>query len=287
VAEGTVLVRRSSLGDVVLLGAITASAPRPVTVVTDAPYVELAARLRGVSAAVAFGDHGSVRGRVVDLQGSLATRRAFPGAVRLHKRSLRRRLWLWWGIGEGRPAVPEIYAEAAGVPAWRPPWFDLPSATRDTLVLVPGAAHGPKRPQANSLIAAAEAWNGPVVVLGGPGEDAVVQAVASRIGGAEPLVERGFDETLKVFARAAVCVSGDTGLMHLAAATGTPVVTLFGPTHPADGFGCHKGVIVQNDLSCRPCALHRVNRCAMGDHACMDIDGHRIREAMRAAMQGA
>jgi hypothetical protein len=280
--SGTVLVRRSALGDVVLLGAITASVPRPVTVVTDARYVPLAARLRGVDHAVAFGEHQGVQGRVIDLQGSLATRRAFPGAARIHKRSVRRRMWLWWGVGDGRPPVPVLYAEAAGVEAWRPPWFDLPPRPRDTLLLVPGAAHRPKRPPTRLLVAAAHAWEGPVRILGGPGEEEEVHGLAEHVPGATTLVETGFERTLEAMAQGAACVSGDTGLMHLAGACGCPVLAVFGPTHPADGFGVHDGAVVQrHDLSCRPCALHRVARCRMGDHACMDLDVDELLAALR------
>jgi ADP-heptose:LPS heptosyltransferase len=279
--EGTVLVRRSALGDVVLLGSVTASAPRPVTVVTDAPYVALAQRMRGVDRAVAFGEHGDLVGLVVDLQASWSTRRAFPGAARVDKQSVRRRMWLWWGVGSGRPPVPSLYAAAVGVTAYRPPWFDLPRAPRDVLALVPGAAHAPKRPLPRSLVAAGRSWDGPIVVLGGPDDGAAVAAVAEALPGAVAVVERGFDETLSWLGRAKVCVSGDTGLMHLAAACGVPVVAIFGPTHPADGFGVHDGAIVQRTLGCRPCALHRVDHCAMGDLACMDLADEVVVAAVR------
>ncbi len=284
-AQGTVLVRRSSLGDVVLLGAIAASVPRPVTVVTDPPYVALAARLRGVDRAVAFGDHAkavSMGSAVIDLQASMATRRAFPGARRLRKRSVARRAWLWWGVGRGRPPVPMLYAEAAATEAWRPPWFDLPAVVRDTLILVPGAAHGPKRPPMPLLEAAGRSWAGPVRVLGGPEEGGLVDALVARIPGATGLAERGFDQTLQAMARGAAVVCGDTGLMHLAGACACPVVALFGPTHPADGFGVHDGAVVQRDgLSCRPCALHRVARCRMGDRRCMDLPAEQLLAALR------
>jgi len=283
--SGTVLVRRSSLGDVVLLGAVTATVPRPVTVVTDARYVDLARRLRGVDRALPWerrGEATTAGAQVIDLQGSLRTRRAFPGARRIHKRSLRRRAWLWWGLGSGRPPVPVLYAEAAGVEAWRPPWFDLPPAPRDTLLLVPGAAHGPKQPPIPLLAAAGRAWEGPVTILGGPGEEALAAELQGKVPGAVVRVEEGFDGTLEVMGRGAAILSGDTGLMHLGAACGCPVVALFGPTHPADGFGVHDGAVVQrDDLSCRPCALHRIDRCAMGDHRCMDLGEERVLSALR------
>jgi len=278
--EGTVLLRRSSLGDVVLLGSITAAVPRPVRVVTDPRYMGVAARLRGVDEVIRWGDPVP-SGRVVDLQGSLASRRMAAASRRIRKRSLRRRLWLWWGGPAPRPDVPHLYAEAAGVRPRPPPWIDVPRQPRTALALVPGAAWEPKRARRDHLVACGEAWDGPVVVLGGPGEQRLVEELASALPDARPLVEEGFEQTLDALAGARVCVSGDTGLMHLAGAAGVPVVGLFGPTHPDDGFFVYPGEVVQRSLVCRPCTLHRVRRCRMGDLACHEVPSQRVVEAMR------
>jgi ADP-heptose:LPS heptosyltransferase len=80
-----------------------------------------------------------------------------------------------------------------------------------------------------------------------------------------------FKETGALLARANVLVTGDTGPMHLAAAIGTPLVALFGPTDPhRTGPMSPPGralVLVQNEgLPCVPC---RSRECARGDNACM------------------
>lgn len=80
-----------------------------------------------------------------------------------------------------------------------------------------------------------------------------------------------FKETGALLARANVFVTGDTGPMHLAAAIGTPLVALFGPTDPhRTGPMSPPGralVLVQNaGLPCVPCRSHT---CARGDNACM------------------
>lgn len=272
-----VLLRRSALGDVVLLGAVT-GALHGVTVVTDRRYLSLAERLRGVRDVRPWPE--VPQGEVIDLQGSVRSWRLAPGARRIRKRSLRRRVRLWTGLELPRPSVPALYGEACGVQPVPPPWFDLPRVPRDALALIPGAAWGPKRPKIALLEEAGRAWRGPVVVLGGPGEEEGVRALAVQVPGAEALVERGFARTLDALARTRVAVCGDTGLMHLAGACGAKVVAWFGPTHPSDGFFVYEGEALGLDLPCRPCALHRVSGCRRGDRACADLAPQTVIEAV-------
>jgi ADP-heptose:LPS heptosyltransferase len=92
------------------------------------------------------------------------------------------------------------------------------------------------------------------VVTHGPGEDDLAQSVViqSRSGSAEML-----DSTLKQFfalaRRARVFIGGDTGPMHLAAAAGTPIVSIFGPTSSRRNgpFAANDVVIERFDLNCR------------------------------------
>ena len=292
---GTVLLRRGALGDVVLLGAVTAAVPGPVTVLTRARYVPLAKRLIGVDQALPWPD-GAPRalagslpdGAIIDLQGNLRSRILTAltrrGAGRIAKRSLARR-WRVWSKRDGpaRPTVPELYAEACGVAPRPPLWIDVGPTTRDYLALVPGAAWATKRYAPSRMIEVGLAWSGPVVVLGGPGEEEVCERVAAAIPAAEALVERGFDRTIEVLGQTRVAVAGDTGPMHLAGACGARVVALFGPTHPDDGFFVYPGEVVQRPLPCRPCTLHRQPACPLGHGRCMDHDAATVVAAVHRA----
>jgi lipopolysaccharide heptosyltransferase I len=71
------------------------------------------------------------------------------------------------------------------------------------------------------------------LVIWGPGEQTIAAAVAAASGGAAALASETRLTDLVALARAAVLmVSGDTGPTHIAAAVGTPLVTVFGPTDP-------------------------------------------------------
>lgn len=275
-----VLLRRSALGDVVLVGAVT-RALGEAAVVTDARYVPLVERMYGVVRAIPWEEGlGGETGPVFDLQGSLRSRRLAPWARRVRKHALRRRLRLWTARAGARPPVTELYARACGVRPAPAPWLRLPERRRDALVLLPGAAWALKRPRAEALVAAGRRWRGPVAVVGGPGEEGLVAAVVAEVPGAEGIVERGFEAALAWMARARVALGGDSGLTHLAGACGARVVALFGPTHPDDGFFVHEGEALGLDLPCRPCALHRVARCRAGHGGCAGIPVARVLEAV-------
>jgi heptosyltransferase-2 len=75
-----------------------------------------------------------------------------------------------------------------------------------------------------------------------------------------------------VIHRCAVLVSNDSGPMHVASAVRTPVIGLFGPTHPRLGFtplGPQDAALTL-DLACSPCSLHGNIPCRIGTHACLD-----------------
>ena len=69
-----------------------------------------------------------------------------------------------------------------------------------------------------------------------------------------------------------VMVSMDSANMHLASLTDTPVVSVWGATHPAAGFMGYNQKeenSVQLDLDCRPCSVYGQKPCRFGDYHCM------------------
>jgi lipopolysaccharide heptosyltransferase I len=73
----------------------------------------------------------------------------------------------------------------------------------------------------------------PVVINCGPDDDELAGRVAQLAAPARPRIFRGgIHELVALAQRAAAFVAGDTGPLHIAAAAGTPVIALFGPTSP-------------------------------------------------------
>lgn len=69
-----------------------------------------------------------------------------------------------------------------------------------------------------------------------------------------------------------VMISMDSSNMHLASLTATPVVSIWGATHPYAGFmgwGQSEENAVQIPLECRPCSIFGKKPCMRGDYACM------------------
>jgi heptosyltransferase-1 len=78
-------------------------------------------------------------------------------------------------------------------------------------------------------------------------------------------------ELAALLREASVCLTNDSGAMHLAVAMGTPVVTIFGPTDPVQvGPYGHPESVVRAELPCSPCNLRRVAQCPYG-LACMKM----------------
>ncbi|MDE7077143.1 MAG: glycosyltransferase family 9 protein [Alistipes sp.] len=67
-------------------------------------------------------------------------------------------------------------------------------------------------------------------------------------------------------------VSMDSLVMHLASLVATPVVSVWGATHPGLGFlgwGCDRRMVLQADLPCRPCSVYGAKPCRFGDYRCL------------------
>ncbi|MCD6595148.1 glycosyltransferase family 9 protein [bacterium] len=91
-------------------------------------------------------------------------------------------------------------------------------------------------------------------------------------------------ETAAILKKVSVLIANDSGSGHLASAVGTPVISIFGPTVPAQGFYPYgeSNRIIEIPLECRPCNAHGPNKCPLIHHKCMnDIPIGKIIDAVK------
>ena len=164
------------------------------------------------------------------------------------------------------------------------------------VVFAPGAAYGTAKrwlPRYVADVASelARAY-GVYCVLAGSRADAettglIMDAVGADVGAR--VVDAAGSTTIEslagILSLADACVSNDSGAMHLAAAVGTPLVALFGPTNeyetaPLTRAG-RRSVVMTHPVWCRPCMLRE---CPI-DHRCMTgIAPARVYEAVAALL---
>lgn len=165
--------------------------------------------------------------------------------------------------------VPQLRVPAEDIDRWRQA-NGLSAAA--AVALAPGSVGVSKRwtyyPEAARLLVerGLEVW-----VVGGPAEKGLAQEIVAVGGpGVRDLTGNDLRNGVLAMAAAGVAISNDSGLMHIAAALGTPTMGIFGPTSPylwapLNGLAA---TVVQNKsvLSCQPC---QSTICKMNDHRCM------------------
>jgi heptosyltransferase-2 len=162
---------------------------------------------------------------------------------------------------------------------------------RSLAVLCPGAEYGPaKRWPAERFgaLAAELAARGLEVRLLGAASDAPECALAesASAGAAKSLAgQTSLDDAIELIAQAALVVSNDSGLMHIAAALERPQVALFGSSSPQHTPPASRAArIVWLGIECSPCFARE---CPLGHFRCMrEIPVERVAaEAQQALAQ--
>jgi heptosyltransferase-2 len=172
-------------------------------------------------------------------------------------------------------SMPLHYARLAGEPDTelpRPHLEVTPDEVADTTrrfgiegryaVFCPGAEYGPAKrwPYFKEL---AQRLPMSVVILGSA-KDA---AAGEGIPGKNLVGQTTLDEAIRLIAGAAVVVSNDSGLMHVAAALGRPQVALFGSSSPEHTPpASSKARVLWLHLECSPCFERE---CPLGHFRCM------------------
>jgi lipopolysaccharide heptosyltransferase II len=136
-----------------------------------------------------------------------------------------------------------------------------------------------------------------IVLTSGPSDAAAAKAIADAarmhlgpLAAAVPDVgEFDLGELRALIARAAVYIGGDSGPLHIAGTTTTPIVALFGPTlaersMPWRDPRWFTEAVDAGPLECRPC---RQRECAPGDFRCLThIRATQVAAAAERALMG-
>ena len=195
-----------------------------------------------------------------------------------------------WRSPDGAPLpaewpVPQLRVPELEIERWRQA-HGLGSGR--AVALAPGSVGAAKRwsyyPEAARQLVARglEVW-----VVGGPDERALAAEIIAAGGQAvRDLTGPDLRNGILAMAAADVAVSNDSGLMHIAAALGTPTMGIFGPTSPyhwAPLNGLAATVQTKTAVPCQPC--HRPI-CTQNNHRCMrDIPAEAVVDSAARVLQ--
>jgi ADP-heptose:LPS heptosyltransferase len=117
--------------------------------------------------------------------------------------------------------------------------------------------------------------NTKIFLFGGKEESDLLEHWTEKYASVESIAgQLSFHDELFLMNSLDVMVSMDSANMHLASLVHTPVVSIWGATHPYAGFyGFNQNLdnAVQVELPCRPCSVFGDKSCYRGDYACLKM----------------
>jgi ADP-heptose:LPS heptosyltransferase len=170
-------------------------------------------------------------------------------------------------------------------PEDRVPVSELPAGFHEGFIgLAIGAQHETKKLPLDSLITLCKKLTLPVIILGGPDDSETGNAIVSALPDQLILNACGqysVNQSASLVQQSLLLITHDTGLMHIGAAFGKKIITIWGSTVPAFGMYPYRadpssvGFEVAG-LGCRPCSKIGYQRCPKKHFKCMmeqDLDG--------------
>jgi ADP-heptose:LPS heptosyltransferase len=114
-------------------------------------------------------------------------------------------------------------------------------------------------------------------LFGGREESVLLDEFRKKVKGCINLAGKlSLEEEIAVISRLDFMIAMDSSNMHMAALTGSKVISIWGGTDPFNGFGAwmqpdeYSIRISIDDLTCRPCTIYGKGECRRGDLACMN-----------------
>ncbi len=164
------------------------------------------------------------------------------------------------------------------------------------VVLVVGGTYYTKRIPVNKWIEIAQSLPYPAVLVGGKNDKDIANKVCESTKGFSLINacgELSIAETAEIILHSQFVITGDTGMMHIAAAYHKTILSIWGNTTLSLGFApylppeqANNSIILENkDIKCRPCSKLGYNKCPKKHFKCMnDLD---VKPAINIAVKKA
>jgi ADP-heptose:LPS heptosyltransferase len=232
----------------------------------------------------------------IDLHDVLRTkllRRFLPFKTYVYKKKglLRRLMVLFKPFKSKWLYVPELYATAlkkAGIEVENPRPILYPNLKvrkefkkklpENLITLSPGARWETKRyplKKFKEIVREVKRKGFHPVVVGGKEEESLGKELEGE-GALNFCGMLTLSESLALISLTKGVISNDSAVVHMARALKVPVVSIFGPTHPAFGFAPYpdEGISITLNLPCSPCSLHGKTRCK--EQICFNIPPKKV-----------
>ena len=142
-----------------------------------------------------------------------------------------------------------------------------------------GGTHFTKKLPTEKIISICKKRNETVVLIGGPEDFEIGKIIESNCDNViNTCGKYNINESAFIVNNSDLLITHDTGMMHIAAALGKKIFSIFGGTHPNLGFTAYKPnsenrIIQIENLDCRPCHRYGKSKCPKGHFKCMqEID---------------
>lgn len=154
------------------------------------------------------------------------------------------------------------------------------AGTNNVLAVAIGAQFATKRLPVEKLVEVLKEVNTSIVLLGGPTDVNAAKELVAKLPGQKTINKCGelsLNQSASVVRQSKALLTHDTGLMHIASAFDTPIVSVWGNTIPAFGMYPYRKEAENNvrihqveGLSCRPCSKIGFQKCPKGHFKCMN-----------------
>lgn len=159
-----------------------------------------------------------------------------------------------------------------------------PEFARGYVALAIGAQHETKKLPLDSIIGLCAKLLHPMIILGGPEDKKTGEAIVKALPGKTILNGCGaysIHQSASLVQQSGVLITHDTGLMHIGAAFGKKIISIWGNTVPEFGMYPYRAdpasvFFEVDDLKCRPCSKIGHQSCPKKHFKCMlnqDLDG--------------